>query len=243
MATIPVRKTCIQERLLSETIAERRSTPTFDGTPIPDEALFKILQAGIESPSGYNLQPWRFIVVRDVELKKRLRVASMGQAKVEEAGAVIVCCGDLNATHGENLDRVLAGAAKHGFSEAQNQKVKQVVSKIFGAPTDAALHATPDYSVWITRQVTIAFTTMMWMAEALGFDTAPMEGFFEEKVKAVLNIPDHVRVVGLLCIGKRKGPDKNYPGRHEMSYVCFAEGWGNAINFQGLTAVEEWDGW
>jgi hypothetical protein len=46
----------------------------------------------------------------------------MGQAKVEEAGAVIVCCGDPNAPRGRNLDEVLAEAAKHGVSEDQNRK-------------------------------------------------------------------------------------------------------------------------
>jgi nitroreductase len=76
----------------------------------------------------------------------------------------------------------------------------------------------------------IAFTTMMWMAEALGYDTAPMEGFLEDKVKSLLDIPYGVRVVGLLGIGKRKGPDKLYAGRYQIQQVCFAEKWGAAIN-------------
>jgi nitroreductase len=75
----------------------------------------------------------------------------------------------------------------------------------------------------------IAFTTMMWMAEVLGYDTAPMEGFFEGKVKSALNIPGHIRVVALLAIGRRKGPDKPYAGRHEMRNVCFCESWGKSI--------------
>lgn len=76
----------------------------------------------------------------------------------------------------------------------------------------------------------IALTTMMWMAEALGYDTAPMEGFFEEKVRSVLSIPGHTRVVGLLGVGKLKPPDKPYAGRHEMNYVCYAENWGRSIH-------------
>jgi nitroreductase len=61
------------ERPFSEVISARRATPSFDGSPLPDKILSKILQAGIEAPSGYNIQPWRFVVVRDKEQKKRLR--------------------------------------------------------------------------------------------------------------------------------------------------------------------------
>ncbi len=111
-----------QERLLSEAIGERRATPSFDGSPIPDHAMAAILRAGMEAPSGYNLQPWRLVVVRDAEQKRRLREAAMGQPKVEEAGAVIVCCGDLNVPRGRNLDKVLVESARHGFSEEQNGK-------------------------------------------------------------------------------------------------------------------------
>ena len=110
-----------KERSISEAIAERRATPSFDGSSVPEDVLSAILNAGMEAPSGYNLQPWRFIVVRTPDQKKRLREAAMGQQKVEEAGAVIVCCGDLNAARGKNLENVLAEAGKHGFSQDRRQ--------------------------------------------------------------------------------------------------------------------------
>ena len=72
----------------------------------------------------------------------------------------------------------------------------------------------------------IAFTTMMWMAEAIGYDTAPMEGFWEDKVRAALNMPKQIRVVALLAIGKNKGTDKPYPGRRNLTDICFFETWG-----------------
>ena len=62
-----------------------------------------------------------------------------------------------------------------------------------------------------------------------GYDTAPMEGFFEDKVKSVLDIPESVRVVALLGIGKSKGADKPYAGRHQMRDICFAEKWGEPL--------------
>jgi nitroreductase len=229
MATSPTAKIHGEERRLSEIIPVRRATPSFDGSPIPDEVLEAILRAGIGAPSGYNLQPWRFIVVRSPEQKARLREAAMGQAKVEQAGAVVVCCGDLSAPRGRNLELVLAEASRHRFTEEQNQKVRETLQNVFGGPAGNMMGLFPDYAVWVNRHVMIAFTTMMWMAEALGYDTAPMEGYFEDKVKAVLGIPEGVRVVALLGIGRLKGPDKPDAGRHEMKDVCFGEKWGEAL--------------
>jgi len=215
------------EHLLSEVILSRRATPSFDGSPLPDDILSKILKAGTAAPSGYNIQPWRFVVVRDKEQKHRLREAAMGQPKVEEASAVIVCCGDLNAARSDSLDVVLAESEKHGFSKEQNQKMKELLNKTFNSPAGNAMGLTPDYAVWVNRHVMIAFTTMMWTAETLGYDTAPMEGFFEDKVKSVLNIPEGIRVVALLGIGKLKGADKPYAGRRKLQDICFADKWGS----------------
>jgi len=119
MAT-PNARTQERELTLSEAFIERRSRPSVDGSSVLDEELKTIFWSGIEAPSSFNLQPWRFIVVRDAQQKRRLREAAMGQPKVEEAGAVIVCCGDPEASCGRNLDEVLAAATKHGFTQEQN---------------------------------------------------------------------------------------------------------------------------
>lgn len=226
MATIPItRNQPRREKLLTEVVNERRATLSFDGSPVADEDLKTILEAGAKAPSGYNIQPWRFVVVRLPEGKKALREAAMGQPKVEEAGAVIVCCGDINAARGEQFDRVLAMSERHGYPKEGNQKVKQIVSGSFNAQPGDAMGIAPDFTVWVNRHVMIAFTTMMWMAEVLGYDTAPMEGFFESKVRAALGIPDHVRVVALLAIGRRKGKDKTFAGRLPLNEIAFDERW------------------
>ena len=73
------------EKRLSQMIYERRATPSFDGTPVPDADLRRLLEAGRQAPSGYNLQPWRFVVVRDPEQRRRVRDAAMGQRKRRES--------------------------------------------------------------------------------------------------------------------------------------------------------------
>src|SRR5215831_17381612 len=101
------------EKLLSEAIRERRATPSFEDVPIHSADLEKIVRAGLAAPSAYNLQPWRFVVVRDREQKKKLREAAFGQAKVEEASAVIVACGDPQGWTNGDLEEMLRWAKRY----------------------------------------------------------------------------------------------------------------------------------
>lgn len=218
------------EKLLSEVVQERRAIPSFEQVPIHSADLKKIIEAGLAAPSAYNLQPWRFVVVREREHKKRLRAAAFNQAKVEEASAVIVACGDPVGWREGDLDEVFRIGRQHGFKDEEKiRKTRSEVASLLGGTPGKTGGIEPSVAVWINRHVMIAFTTMMWTAETLGYDTAPMEGFEEHKVKAALNIPKHVRVVALLAIGRRKGPNKQFAGRFDSSRTVFADEWGVAI--------------
>lgn len=219
------------ERTLSNVLETRRATPGFEDLPIHSADLEKIIRAGLAAPSGYNLQPWRFVVVRDREQKKKLRAAAFNQAKVEEASVVIVACGDAHGWKDGDLDEMLRISKQHGFSDEQNNKVRQAVTGLFGGAPGKAGGTEPTFDLWANRHVMIAFTTMMWTAETLGYDTAPMEGFEEDKVKVLLKIPDRVRVVALLAIGRLKGSDKFFAGRFPVSRVVFEHEWGQPIEF------------
>ena len=215
------------EKLLSEAIRQRRATPSFDGTPVSDEDLKKILQAGLEAPSGYNLQPWRFVVVRDAEARKRLRAAAMGQPKVEEAPVVIVACGDPEGWKSGDMEEMLRLA--ESLDEGTRNVIRQNLNNFLGAQAGDKGGVAPDFGVWANRHTMIALTTMMWTAETLGYDTAPMEGFSESAVKQTLGIPERVRVVALLAIGHLKGPDKPYGKRFAMDRVVFNNKWGDGL--------------
>lgn len=220
------------EKLLSQVIAERRATQSFEHVPIHAADLGKIIRAGLEAPSGYNLQPWRFIVVRDGEQKKKLSEAAFGQPKVAEASVVIVALGDPQGWKNGDLDEMLKLAAEHGYGGPQEHDgARRSITGFLGGPPGTAAGLGPTFDIWANRHTMIALTTMMWMAEAIGYDTAPMEGFDEAKVKALLHIPERVRVVALLAIGRRKGNDKPYGGRFDTSHTVFAEEWGKKIDF------------
>jgi len=211
----------LMEKTLSQAIAERRATASFDGSPIPSEDLKKILEAGLRAPSGYNMQPWRFIVVRTPEQRRRLRSASFNQAKVEEASAVIVACGDADGWRTGDLEEMLRMGRERGMPENYAEQARQNI------PNYLSNH--PNLMAWLYKHVMIAFTTMMLMAEVLGYDTAPMEGFEEEKVREVLRLPLSYHVVALLAIGHLKGSDKFDGGRFSMATTVFENEYGKAI--------------
>src|ERR1700744_4692372 len=143
----------VMEKTLSQAIAQRRATPSFDGSPIPGEDLKKILQAGLQAPSGYNLQPWRFIVVRTPEQKKRLRGASFNQPKVEEASAVIVACGDADGWRSGDLEEMLRLGRLGGMPENYAEQAKTTI------PNYLSNHH--NMPLWIKRKVMLALNIML----------------------------------------------------------------------------------
>ena len=210
------------EKKLSEVVFHRRSTPSFDGEPIPSTDLQTILRAGLNAPSGYNMQPWRFIVVQSPEQKRRLRGASYNQGKVEEASAVIVACGDSDGWRkdlGEMIQLGLAGGMPESYADQARSSVPNFLSSF----------SSEQMQGWLNKHVMLAFTHMMLMAEVLGYDTAPMEGFEQEKVHEVLRLPLSYWVVALLAVGHLRGPDKFDGGRFEMSHTVFSEEFGKPL--------------
>ncbi|MEM3546282.1 MAG: nitroreductase family protein [Candidatus Bathyarchaeia archaeon] len=76
-----------------EVVRTRRSIRSYKPDPIPDDVLMRILEAARIAPSGSNRQPWKFILVKNEELKKKLAVACHDQTFIAEAPIIIVACG------------------------------------------------------------------------------------------------------------------------------------------------------
>jgi nitroreductase len=184
--------------------------------------LHQILQAGLHAPSGYNMQPWRFIVVQSPEQKKRLRAASYNQGKVEEASAMIVACGDADGWR-KDLDEMLQLGLDGGMPEGYAEQARVSVPNYLSSFTSEQMHS------WLNKHVMIALTHMMLMAEVMGYDTAPMEGFEQEKVHEVLRLPLSYWVVALLGVGHLKGADKFDGGRFDINHTVFAEEFGKHL--------------
>ena len=203
----------------TQVVVERRATNQFTPDEVPEETLNAILRLGLQAPSGYNLQPWRFIVVREAENRKRLQSVAYNQAKVGQAPVVIIAVG-MKEEWKQTADEVFREGAERGAGSPDTvEQYKQgALSFLSHMPMD----------VWVNRHTMIAFTTLMYAAEAYGFDTAPMEGFDAAAVKREFGLPDEAEVVALLAIGRAESPDKVYPGRFPLERVVYGERYGEA---------------
>ena len=201
---------------LPQILLERRATRSFKPDPVPDEYLEAILRLGTQAPSGYNLQPWRLIVVREEATRKRLMAAAYNQPKVGEAPVVIIACG-MKEQWKQSAREVFEEGARRGAGSGDPEKYMQGAFQFLDAQA---------MNMWVTKHTMIAFTTMMLLAEAYGFDTAPMEGFDPAAVKREFAIPDDAEVIALLAIGRGKEPDKPYGGRFALDRVVFSERYG-----------------
>ena len=202
---------------VAEALAKRRSHRRFKPDPLPEGLLDEVLGLATLAPSGYNLQPWRFIVVSDPEAKERLWEVSYKQPKILEAPATVICLGETTGWS-ETLEEMLAEAHRLG---AYNEKVIANVRKAVGPVVEGW---GPD--LWVNRHVMIAATCLMLAAESLGVESCPMEGFEEERVKEAFDIPEDVRVVCLVSLGFAADSAKAFPGRLPLETLVFWQGYG-----------------
>lgn len=219
MDTLPPNRHGFDLKGLQEIILERRATSHFKSDEVPLGVLDFILRLAGQAPSGYNLQPWRFIVVRTTGGRARLKKAAMDQAKVSEAPVVIIAVG-MKQEPLQMAEEILTEGARKGVGSPQDAMAAVNQARKF-------LSQSP-MNVWVNRHTMIAFTYLMLAAEACGYDTAPMEGFDPDAVKREFGIPDEGEVVALLAIGRMKEPDKAYPGRLPVHRIAFQESFGIA---------------
>jgi nitroreductase len=163
-------------------------------------------------------------VVHTPEQRKRLRGACFNQPKVEEASAVIVACGDADGWRNGDVEEMLRLGLENGMTANYADQAKKNIPQYLGNH--------PNLEAWLNRQVMIALTTMLWTAEVMGYDTAPMEGYEPEKVAEVLKLPLSYRVVALLGLGHRHGADKYFGGRFSPSRLVFEDEFGKPLKFK-----------
>jgi len=153
----------------------------------------KLFDLARNSPTSFNLQNWRFVVVKDKALRQEIGKAAWGQLQVTEASLLIVMCADLKA-FAKKTERYWEDAPK----QVADQMVKMIVPFYEGREQmqrDEAM-----------RSIGIAAQTLMLSAKAMGYDSCPMIGFDADAVGKLINLPsDHV-VGMLLVIGKAAQP-------------------------------------
>lgn len=207
---------------LKDSIEQRRAARAFRPDPIPEVILEEILHLGLRSPSGYNLQPWRFIVLRQQQSKETLKSCAFDQAQIAQAPVVLICCGDRAASSAENIEAVIKlGEAHKAMTEQFAGYMRSQIPPFFEHhPSFDAIET------WTNRHTMLAVAHLMIVAKSFGVDSCPMEGFVSAQVKTAFKIPDTVDICCLLCLGYADEPMKHFGGRFGIEQVCFGETYG-----------------
>ncbi|MBD2483091.1 nitroreductase family protein [Planktothrix sp. FACHB-1365] len=207
---------------LRHAIEQRRAVRSFEPTLIPSVILSEILRLGMRSPSGFNLQPWRFIILRNLDSKEKLQACAFNQRQVTEAPVVLICCSDRRVTEPDYIESVIQlGRDQDAINDTYADHIRTAISNTFEKhPSFEGIEA------WTNRQAMLAVAHIMIVAQAYGVDSCPMEGFIASQVKAEFNIPEEVDVCCLLALGYAAKPFKKYGGRFSVEQVCYAESYG-----------------
>jgi len=173
-----------------DAIYQRRAVKHFDPDHrFTDAETDKLLQAAMQSPTSFNIQHWRFVVVDDPELRKQIRAAGNDQAQITDASLLVVMTADVKAWQKEP-QRYWRNAPK---------QVADLLVNWMGPFHDGKEQLQRDEAM---RSIGIAMQTTMLAAVAMGYDSCPMIGFDHDKVAALIRLPaDHV-IGPMVAIGR-----------------------------------------
>lgn len=182
-----------------EAISKRRSINFFEaGKEIPESLLNELLETSNLSPSSFNLQPWKVVVVRDIEKKRILKQCAFNQPKVEEASLVLIIVADPSAVE-ENLERVLDSWEKFGYIKADMRETyKGMATQLYGGLESLKRR------FFAIKNASLFAMNLMLSAKGYGLETHPMDGFDETCIKKEFNIPDDKIVPMLIAVGYLK---------------------------------------
>lgn len=204
-------------------IKGRRSIRRYKPDDVPDEMINKIMEAGRWSPSGDNAQPWRFIVVRDPELKKK-----MGEIAREGSGRRFTAefhTGRLQERFESLKDPDKRAKAFHKLRSGD------VSSFLANAPLVIVVCAKLD--VWdVPYDSAMATENMMLMATFLGLGSccvvAPVSDMRDDiKMMELLKVPHGYKIVAPVAIGypdESPNPRPRLPLKEIVYYEEFGQG-------------------
>jgi nitroreductase len=155
-----------------------------------------------------NVQPWRFVVVREPTLKAQLQVAANNQAQVGGAPAVIVLYSD--------MPDVIAHADELAYPDLEPEARVKYADRV---RTNIGNKPPAELAAWGHAVSYIALGYLLLAAESLGYVTSPMLGFKADAVKALLDLPPHVTIPAIVALGvaAESGHDAH---RHDVDRVA-----------------------
>lgn len=177
-------------------LRERHSVRVYDpSVKISRDELKEMLNLAVSAPSSSNLQPWRFLVIDDQNLKEQLLPIAYNQQQVVEASAVIAVLGDLKSI--EQAEAIYSSALEAGYMDEGTKKAfVERVHQTYGGLEPERLHLINVFDAGLVSM------QLMLIAKAKGYDTVPMGGFNAVKFAEAYALPDTLKPILLIAIGK-----------------------------------------
>ena len=186
-----------------DAIYGRRAVKHFDPDhKISDADVEKLLEAALQSPTSFNIQHWRFVVVRDSELRKEIRAAGNDQAQMTDASLLVVMTGDVLAWK-KDPARYWKNAPK---------EIAEMLVNWMGPFHEGKDQLQRDEA---QRSIGMAMQTLMLATKALGYESCPMIGFDHEAVAKLINLPADHCMGPMVAIGK--GTKDTWPKPGQLS--------------------------
>ena len=195
-----------------EAIKNRRAIKHFDPEHrMTEEEVDKLLSLAILSPTAFNIQNWRFILVRNPEVRRELSEAAGGQPQVTDASLLVVVCADLHAWR-KHPDR---------YWKKAPEEVQSFVLPAIDGYYRGRHQVQRDEAM---RSCGIAAQTLMLAAKSMGYDSCPMDGFDFAKVGRVINLPEDHVIAMFVAIGKGVQGAWPRPGQLPLKEVVLSDG-------------------
>ncbi|MEA3291769.1 MAG: NAD(P)H-dependent oxidoreductase [Pseudomonadota bacterium] len=168
---------------------------------IPKEDLEAILECGRFSPSSFGMEPWKFLVLQDRDLRERLRKPCWNQPQITESSDVVVILTKTKAVR-PDTEYVNRMFARRGLPE----EAKTAYIARYKSHMESEVEPLMSYYAWGSKQCYIALGNMMTAAAAAGIDSCPIEGFEKKPVEKVLEIDTgQFEVAVIMALGYRAG--------------------------------------
>jgi len=204
-------------------IQDRRSVRSFTEEPVSEKDLDLIMEAARQAPSGENAQPWRFIIVKDETMRKKMGAIAGGGSSRRFTAEYVT----------QKMQERFANLQDEEKKKKAFQKLTsgQVSAFMADAPVNIVVCGKKD--VWDTPYDTsAAIENMLLMITALGLGAcwviAPcIDIRDEERIKDLLDMPEGFKAISILSVGHQARPHKQRP-RLPINELVFTEKWGDA---------------
>ncbi|MEM6749310.1 MAG: nitroreductase family protein [Planctomycetota bacterium] len=195
-----------------DAIYGRRAVKHFD----PDHTIStddeqKLLEATIQAPTSFNIQHWRFVLLKEPELRKQVRAVGFDQAQITDASLLVLMTADVKAWT-KSPERYWVNAPK---------EVSDLLVGWMGPFHEGNDALQRDEA---QRSIGMAMQTLMLAAKSIGLESCPMIGFEHDKVADLVKLPaDHV-IGPLVAIGKGTKDPWPKPGQLTLDEVVVTDG-------------------